>query len=74
MDAYQCPGGSLSTGVHVSRISLHYKVKKNQMDNKQEDQKQIPGNGSPPSSPVQPRSGGGAGGYGIGEGAAGAGP
>ncbi|CAC5397327.1 PHF2 [Mytilus coruscus] len=54
MDAYQCPGCSASTGVHVSMVTLHSQVNLFQMDKKEQTEKQASGDGSPPSSPLQP--------------------
>ncbi|VDI79723.1 nucleosome-remodeling factor subunit BPTF [Mytilus galloprovincialis] len=54
MDAYQCPGCSVSTGVHVSRISLHSKVNLFQMDNNQ-NKPDKSGDEAQPSSPEELR-------------------
>ncbi|VDI00653.1 Hypothetical predicted protein [Mytilus galloprovincialis] len=52
MDAYQCPGCSVSTEVHVSRISLHSKVNLFQMNNNTNSMDKT-GDGSQPPSPEQ---------------------
>ncbi|CAC5408722.1 unnamed protein product [Mytilus coruscus] len=54
MDAYQCPGCSASTGVHVSMVILHSQVNLFQIDQKEQPEKQASGDGSPPSSLLQP--------------------